>query len=133
MPPDGPAARPLRSWRQVVAFSAGLVAGLIGSLIESIRTRHRPRPLLSWPHRLFGYTKREVARLLGPPPAAAMGQVDTTLPALPLPLPPPPPPPPTFWQADTWYYPVDRRRRNAVAVQFDADRVVRVEVLGEVA
>ena len=122
MPPDGPAG-PLRSWRQVVAFSAGLVAGFISSLVESVRTREpQRRPPLSWPHRLFGYTKREVARLLGPPPAAAMGQLNAALPA-----------PPTFWQADTWYYPVDRRRRKAVAVQFDADRVVKVEVLGEVA
>jgi hypothetical protein len=104
-----------------VAFSAGLVAGLIGSLIESIRSRH-PSPPLSWPQRLFGYTKREVARLLGPPPAAAMGHLNAALVS-----------PHTFWQADTWYYPVDRRRRKAVAVQFDADRVVKVEVLGEVA
>ena len=36
----------------------------------------------------------------------------------------------TFWQANTWYYPVDVRRQKAVAVQFQADRVVKVDILG---
>ena len=118
MPPDGP-ARPLRSWRHVVAFSAGLVGGLIGALLQSLHGHDRRRRR-SWSQRIFGYSKREVARLLGPPPAAAMGNLNAALAV-----------PPTFWQADTWYYPVDRRRRKAVAVQFDADRVVKVEVLGD--
>lgn len=113
----------------MLAFTAGVVSGLIGAFSgggsggggqPAARRRWSPRrwgDFRALPQRIFGYTKREVARVLGPPPAAALGNGAGS-------------PKPTFWQANTWYYPVDPERQRAVAVQFNADRVVRVEILG---
>jgi hypothetical protein len=101
----------------VVAASAVFSVPSAGPRRRGTRQRRVARDLSSLPRRIFGYTKREVARLLGPPPAAAIGN-------------PPPPAPPSVWQANTWYYPVDPRRQTAVAVQFNQDRVIRVEILG---
>jgi hypothetical protein len=29
--------------------------------------------------------------------------------------------PVTYWQASTWYYPLDNNRRQAIAIQFDGN------------
>jgi outer membrane protein assembly factor BamE (lipoprotein component of BamABCDE complex) len=119
--------RATRPWIDAFAFAAGLMGGILGviaaSAVLTVPSPRRPtrgrRPraeeMETLPRRIFGYTKREVARLLGPPHAAALGA---------------PVMPPTYWKANTWYYPVDPRRQTAVAVQFDDDRVIRVELLG---
>ena len=122
------AHRPARVWIDAVAFAAGLMGGILGVVAASAvfsvpggrrgGRRRAGAQLATLPTRIFGHTKRQVARLLGPPPAAAMGP------------PAAPPAPTTYWKANTWYYPVDPRRQTAVAVQFDDDRVIRVEVLG---
>jgi hypothetical protein len=112
-----------RPWRGFFAFTAGMVSGLVNALAgRGMLTRRRFSPPRAGdygtlPNRLFGHTKGEVARLLGPPPAAAVGNGG-------------PPSKPTFWHANVWYYPVDPEHQRAVAVQFNADRVVKVDILG---
>jgi hypothetical protein len=115
--------RPIRSWIDALALTAGVLGGVVLLLSSSLiggsrsikRTARRTGDTVLLPRRIYGHTKREVARLLGPPPAAATSGEGTAA--------------PTFWDADTWYYPANPRQRTAVAVQFNEDRVVRVEYL----
>jgi hypothetical protein len=119
--------RPVRSWIDALALTAGVVGGVVllfsSSLLGGGRgTKRAPGRIAdarSLPRRIFGHTKHEVARLLGPPPAAAASANETAS-------------APTFWDANTWYYPANPRQRTAVAVQFNEDRVVRVELLARV-
>jgi outer membrane protein assembly factor BamE (lipoprotein component of BamABCDE complex) len=112
--------RPARSLIGALAYTAGVVGGVVGLLATPAKWK-RVRPVgrrtspISFRQAIFGHTKRDVAVLLGPPPAAAGAIVSA---------------PPTFWNANTWYYPFDSRRQTAVAVQFSQDRVVRVEFIG---
>jgi hypothetical protein len=137
--------QPTRTLFNAIAFTAGLVGGVVGFITGGSRfSRWRPsrvkrksryalaateiEPSLArrsggfqtLRSLIFGCSKQAVADALGPPPAAALsssipgaggGQAG-------------------FWAADTWYYPFDSARHAAIAVFFDADRVVRVEFLG---
>jgi hypothetical protein len=38
-------------------------------------------------------------------------------------------PGPTFWQADTWYYPIDGRTKSAMAIRFTGNVAAEVEFL----
>ena len=106
-----------------LAFTAGVVGEVVSRFARPARwRRHRKASPARWltpislRQAIFGHTKSDVALLLGPPRAALMGATVSTA--------------PTFWTANTWYYPFDRRRQTAVAVQFNHDRVVRVEFIG---
>lgn len=137
--------RPRSMWDALarrVSYTAGLVGGLVTAIIgPSPGAWRRSRRRLLGKREgsliersggfaglrasLIGSTKREVAAVIGPPQAGAVGlgsptgssaavaQKGTDL-----------------WQADTWYYPFDPARQAAVAVQFHRGRVVRIEYIG---
>jgi hypothetical protein len=63
-------------------------------------------------------TKQNVVRVLGPPHAAIVARGgEGGVPAS------------TYWQADTWYYPLNRRQRAAMAIRFGGDRAEEVEMI----
>ena len=106
----------VNSWIGGLAFTAGLAREWVGLLVPSKRDPVLNADPSQLRRTIVGHTKKDVARLLGPPPAA--GTIDAQ------------PASPTYWMADTWYYPFDLRRHSAMAVQFDEDRVVGVEIIG---
>ena len=107
---------PLRLWIGAMAYSAGLVREIVALLMPATRKKIVIANASRLRRKIVGHTKKDVARLLGPPPAA--GAIDV------------PPVSPTYWVANTWYYPFDTRRQTAVAVRFDEGRVVGVEFIG---
>lgn len=137
---------PARTLLDTLAYTAGLFGGLVGLVTgasraprwrQSTKTRRQTYALgeragsggfKRLRASLFGYSKEEVADTLGPPPAAAIGpaaaaaSTSATLPAAGAPT--------SFWNANTWYYPFDPERHAAIAVLFDRNRVVRVELIG---
>lgn len=124
------------------SYTAGMFGGLFTMMVapspfawrrsRRLQLARRPGPLAARSggfaelrNALLGSSKVEVIDTLGSPPVAAVGvpagsfsSAATVTPG------------DAFWQADTWYYPFDPRRQAAVAVQFDRDRVVRVEFIG---
>jgi hypothetical protein len=63
-----------------------------------------PRELFPLKSALVGRTRGEIAALLGPPPATSAQPLPASRRGK--------------WQADTWYYPLDRSRRRAIAINF---------------
>ena len=106
----------VNSWIGGLAFTAGLAREWVGLLVPSKREAMLHANTNQLRKTIVGHTKRDVARLLGPPPAA--GTIDAQ------------PASPTYRMADTWYYPFDLRRHSAMVVQFDEDRVVGDEFIG---
>ena len=105
----------VNSWICGLAFTAGLAREWVCLLIPSKRDPvHNANPS-QLRRTIVGHSKKDVARLLGPPPAA--GAIDAQ------------PASPTYWMSNTWYYPFDLRRHSALAVQFDEGRVVEVEFI----
>jgi hypothetical protein len=72
-------------------------------------------------NRLLGQSKERVAQALGPPPAASVGDAGAVAAAG------------SFWNADTWYYPLSREERLAIAILFAQNRAARVEFIGPMA
>lgn len=62
---------------------------------------------------LLGKTKGDVVAALGPPPATSNQ--------------PPPQKPSAYWHADVWYYPLDRRRRAGLAINFAGGHVASID------
>ena len=65
---------------------------------------------------LVGKSRADVVVVLGPPPATSSNEIEK----------------PTsrhYWHAQTWYYPLDLDRRQAVAISFHEDRVISIERL----
>ena len=124
-----------KSWLEALAYTAGFVRGWMGVLAARSSTSskkllmlpgsgalaRRAGGLSSLRRALFGYNKREVARTLGPPRAAAVSAATSPLED------------PQFWNADIWYYPFDPARRSAVAVQFRRGRVNAVDFIRQLA
>ena len=65
---------------------------------------------------LVGKSRADVVVTLGPPPATSSydAQKQTSR---------------HYWHAQTWYYPLDLDRRQAVAITFQEDRVTSIERL----
>jgi len=63
-----------------------------------------------------GSAKRAVVSAFGPPRTATMTRAAAG-------------PGPTFWQADTWYYPIDGRTKSAMAIRFTGNVAAEVEFL----
>jgi hypothetical protein len=105
--------RSSRAFIGALAFTAGVVGGFVEVFVQCWNGPGRSKAHYPIQRELSGHTKGQVAQKWGPPPAAAMqGPVANGS---------------TYWVADTWYYPLDSRRRTAVAVVFSEDRVVGVE------
>ena len=100
----------------VLAYTAGLAREVVGLLVPANRKKTIVANARRLRRTIVGHTKKEVARLLGPPPAA--GAMDVQ------------PSSPTYWLANTWYYRFNPRRQTAVAVRFKQDRVIGVEFIG---
>ena len=66
---------------------------------------------------LKGLPKPLVATLLGNPSSTFHTEAYSSAPTS------------AYWEADVWYYPADVRRRVALAIHFEADRVSEVEKL----
>src|SRR5207248_351372 len=97
-----------------LAFTAGIVGEVVHAIFLPVRRKMRlGARAQALTRAVIGHSKGYVARLLGPPPAAVATGVGEA----------------SYWVADTWYYPYDVLRRTAVAVLFDRDRVVRVEII----
>jgi hypothetical protein len=80
-------------------------------------TRERALPMLA--DAIVGNTKAAVASVFGPPRGAVLRDDDAgTGPAR------------TFWDADTWYYPLPRTGKLAMAIEFDEDHARAVQFVG---
>ena len=64
---------------------------------------------------IVGSAKRAVVSVFGPPRTATITR--------------PAGAGPTFWQADTWYYPIDGRTKSAMAIRFTGNVAAEVEFL----
>jgi hypothetical protein len=111
---------------RAVCWTAGLFEGLVSG-----KTGQPPvgRRRLTSADRLdelrgmlLGRDRRQVMRLLGVPPTACVGfGVSVVTNGKPV----------TFLHAPTWYYPFDTTRRQAIAIEFSADRARDVAFIGE--
>ena len=109
----------------MAALVAGAAAPSLGAWWANASGGRAPRELKAGAYqractRLLGKSKERVAETLGPPPAASMGHTGAV--AM----------PGTFWNADTWYYPLSRQERLAIAILFAQNRAARVEFIGPV-
>ena len=64
---------------------------------------------------ILGNSKCAVASVFGPPRTAVVTEPTTLT--------------PTYWDADTWYYPLPKADRLAVAIQFEDDYATGVQFL----
>jgi hypothetical protein len=128
--PDEPLASP--TWPALLIAVPLVVVALVASAL-------RPRPgyrgfrlpasagagsfgprLLALRRRLIGRSKAAVAHKLGPPRTAfLLNTVPSTTGA----------DRPMFFQADTWYYPLNVSDRSAMAIQFENETVCGIEFL----
>jgi hypothetical protein len=100
-----------------------LVAAGVGLVAWFFSKRSRRRPIVgtgsfaALEQAVIGATKDIVAAVFGPPRAAAVQGVvhegDQERPA--------------YWQANTWYYLLDRRDRSAMAIEFIEGKAARVD------
>lgn len=109
---SGPPRRPR------VALRNALDCGLLTATTRRGRARPtaRQRSLARLRWALMGNTKQAIVSIFGPPRTAVADG-----PVLPSAEP--------IFQADTWYYPIDERRRMAIAIQFNRNEVRQVEFL----
>jgi len=106
----------LRLCVSVLAYTAGIAREVVGLLAPESPKKIIAASAIRLRRTIVGHTKKEVARLLGPPPAAEAADVQSAS--------------ATYWFANIWYYRFNPRRRTALAVQFSEDRVVGVEFIG---
>jgi outer membrane protein assembly factor BamE (lipoprotein component of BamABCDE complex) len=110
---------------RAVCWTAGLVEGLVngatGMQLDRGRLTAADR-LDELRSQLLGRDRKQVMRLLGVPPTACVGfGVCVVTNGKPV----------TFLHAPTWYYPFDTNHRQAIAIQFTADRARGIEFIGE--
>lgn len=115
---------------KVFSWTIGLVSGLIQAGIRSVAAGHE-RHMIARPigrrHRsrrwlceaVIGRSMSSVVELLGPPPTTTAPVQETWASADRA----------TYWQADVWYYPWNRREESAVAIHFERGVATRVEFL----
>ena len=102
------------SWIGMLAFTVGVLGELVHLAVSPGTRRRRRSPKISFRRAIVGFSKHDIARRLGPPPAATMMRAGLN---------------PTYWTADAWYYPFDPLQKTAVAVLFRLDRAVGVEFI----
>ena len=119
------AVKLMNAMARAVCWTAGLFEGLVNGVTgrppeyRRMTTVDRLEELRGL---LLGRDRRQVMRLLGVPPTACVGfGVSVVTNGKPV----------TFLHAPTWYYPFDTNRRQAIAIQFSADRARGIEFIGE--
>jgi hypothetical protein len=119
---------------QLALWMAANLAGLLtavllsrGPFFESLLDRvgrgassnRKPTPGQSLPRlagAIVGSDKSTIESVFGPPRSAAVKEVGiVVLPQV------------VYWQADTWYYPLQRNGMMAMAINFDDDLATQVE------
>ncbi len=75
-------------------------------------SREQSLPMLA--EAIVGSSKSAIASVFGPPRSAVVMQSVSGA---------------TFWQADTWYYPMPKNGPLAMAIEFNGDDALRVEFL----
>jgi len=93
-------------WRKWVAR---LMSGNTASLDASA-----PASIAPLQQALIGKSRSDVVVTLGPPPGTSSTQISKLGTR-------------HYWHADTWYYPMDLARRDAVAITFRANQVASIE------
>jgi hypothetical protein len=76
-------------------------------------TREQSLPMLA--EAIVGSSKSAIASVFGPPRSAVVMQTSGHS--------------PTYWQADTWYYPLPKSGPLAMAIEFNGDDARLVEFL----
>jgi hypothetical protein len=110
---------------RAVCWTAGLVEGLVAGA-TGMPPEHRCHSaadrFAELRSMLLGRDRKQIMRLLGAPPTASVGfGVSIVTRGKPL----------TFLHAPTWYYPFDANRRQAIAIQFTANRARGIDFIGE--
>ena len=77
--------------------------------------REQSLPMLA--EAIVGSSKSAIASVFGPPRSAVVMHAGQSAPGA------------TFWQADTWYYPLPKSGPLAMAIKFTGDDASRVEFL----
>ena len=70
------------------------------------------QPFAALREAIVGSAKGAVKTVLGPPRTARLGRTSNRL---------------SIWRADTWYYPLDRADRSAIAIRFEGNVARDVE------
>jgi len=138
---DEPLPAPLRR----LHYAFGFLAGMISRLLRSRQERQQeamqrwgaqwrkwvarlmsgntqsldaaaPTSIAPLQRTLVGKNRADVVITLGPPPATSSDNNDKVVSR-------------HYWHAQTWYYPLDLDRRQAVAITFQGDRVTSIERL----
>jgi hypothetical protein len=120
----------LSAFTKAVSWTAGVVEGLVRTLVSSSASQSWVNGPMAGVFRgerfhelraaLLGRHRRHILGALGAPPTAGIGFGASVAGAAPV----------TFWQATTWYYPFDPGRRQAIAIRFVRDRARHVEFIG---
>jgi hypothetical protein len=126
-------------------FAFGFLAGMISRLVRSRQQRQQeamqrwsaqwrkwvarlmsgntqsldaaaPASIVPLQQALVSKSRADVVVTLGPPPATSSDEAEK-------------PSSRHYWHAQTWYYPLDLDRRQAVAITFHDDRVTAIERL----
>lgn len=77
-----------------------------------VRYARREQPFLALRGVILGSAKGSVKAAFGPPRTAMLGRGATRF---------------SIWRADTWYYPLDRADRSAMAIRFEGNVARDVE------
>src|SRR5437868_2644972 len=93
-------------WRKWVAR---LMSGNTASLQATAPTNLAPLQ-----QALVGKSRADVVVTLGPPPGTSSTETSKLGTR-------------HYWHADTWYYPLDLNRRDAVAISFSENQVISIE------
>jgi hypothetical protein len=119
------AVKLMNAMARAVCWTAGLFEGMVSGMTGPPPARGRLTAtdrLEELRAMLLGRDRRQVMRMLGVPPTACVGfGVSVVTNGKPV----------TFLHAPTWYYPFDANRRQAIAIQFSADRARGIEFIGE--
>jgi hypothetical protein len=116
----------MSSVTRALSWTAGVIEGMMSSVVgtppppRSLPVLMKTGRLADLRGALVGRNRRRIARALGAPPTACIGFGTCVRGAAPV----------TYWQASTWYYPLDGNRRQAIAIQFDGNCAKRVEFIG---
>lgn len=120
---------------RAAAWTAGVIEGLMtavtGSVepVPALRSSAGPRGFSEVRLAIVGRNRRQIAKALGTPPTACVGfgtvlggggggKSGKSATAV------------TFWQATTWYYPLDVERQQAIAIRFEGNRAREVDFIG---
>ncbi len=105
---------PLGKW---LKSFLGVSEGGSGHRTRAIRERlagyaRGEQPFIALRDAIVGSAKGCVKTVLGPPRTARLGRGANK---------------PSIWRADTWYYPLDRADRSAIAIRFEGNVAREVE------